>query len=96
MLKRLTRTGNTLTLAISKEMRAHLDITDEIEIQMLKGRIVLTKPINRSEAFHARVTERAEQLRPFADECKAPLTDTKTKGTRKNNGCAGMTGKAET
>jgi antitoxin component of MazEF toxin-antitoxin module len=50
MLKPLTKTGNSLSLCITKEMREHLGVTDQVEVEFRKGSIVLKKPMTVQEA----------------------------------------------
>ena len=44
MLKKLTKTGNSYTLVISKEMREHLQVQDAVEVEYREDSIVLRRP----------------------------------------------------
>ena len=44
MIRSLTKTGNSMALRLSREMREHLGITDKIDVQFVEGAIVLRRP----------------------------------------------------
>jgi len=44
MIRTLTKTGNSMALRLSKEMREHLGVTDKVDVQYVEGAIVLRRP----------------------------------------------------
>lgn len=50
MTRKLTRTGNSDALTITRDMKDHLGITDEVDVQFLAGKIVLKRPMTIEEA----------------------------------------------
>jgi antitoxin component of MazEF toxin-antitoxin module len=60
-IKKLTRTGNSETLAITKEMKQHLGLSgNEIEVVFADREVILRKPSVRSQ-FEVAVAETIEQ-----------------------------------
>jgi hypothetical protein len=60
-IKKLTRTGNSDTLAISKDMKRHMGLSgNEVEVIYGDREIVLRKPSVRSQ-FEIAVTDTVEQ-----------------------------------
>jgi len=49
MKKTLIQTGNSKALIISKDMREHLGITTEVEVEFRKNTIVLRNPEHEEE-----------------------------------------------
>jgi antitoxin component of MazEF toxin-antitoxin module len=50
MMRRLVRTGNSVALILTRDMKDHLGITDVVEVQIAEGRIILSKPLTLREA----------------------------------------------
>src|SRR5579862_6237904 len=50
MIRKLVKTGNSVALILSKDMRDHLALGDEVEVEYLKGEIRLRKPMTVHEA----------------------------------------------
>jgi len=44
MIRTLTKTGNSMALRLTKEMREHLGINDKIDVQYVEGAIILRRP----------------------------------------------------
>ncbi len=44
MIRMLTKTGNSMALRLTKEMREHLGVTDRVDVQYVEGAIVLRRP----------------------------------------------------
>lgn len=44
MIRTLTKTGNSMALRLSKEMREHLGVTDKVDVQYVEGAIILRRP----------------------------------------------------
>ena len=44
MIRILTKTGNSMALRLTKEMREHLGVTDRVDVQYIEGAIVLRRP----------------------------------------------------
>lgn len=44
MIRNLTKTGNSMALRLSKEMREHLGVTDKVDVQYVEGAIILRRP----------------------------------------------------
>jgi antitoxin component of MazEF toxin-antitoxin module len=49
MIRTLTKTGNSMALRLTKEMREHLGVTDKVDVQYIEGAIVLRRPPMRFE-----------------------------------------------
>jgi len=50
MIRKLVKTGNSVALILSKDMRDHLGIGDEVDVEYLEGEIRLRKPMTFEEA----------------------------------------------
>lgn len=44
MIRQLTKTGNSMALRLTKEMREHLGVTDSVDVQYVEGAIILRRP----------------------------------------------------
>jgi hypothetical protein len=50
MIRKLVKTGNSVALILSKDMREHLGLGEEVNIEFLEGEIRLRKPMGIKEA----------------------------------------------
>lgn len=50
MTRHLVKTGNSVALVLTRDMREHLGISDSVEVQFTEGQIVLKKPMTVQEA----------------------------------------------
>jgi antitoxin component of MazEF toxin-antitoxin module len=50
MKRQLVRTGNSVALVLTKDMREHLGVSDSVDVQFVEGQIVLRKPLSLEEA----------------------------------------------
>ena len=50
MKRQLIKTGNSVALILTKDMREHLGISTEVDVQLTEGKIVLRKPMSLEEA----------------------------------------------
>ncbi|HWA83641.1 MAG TPA: hypothetical protein VG820_09420 [Fimbriimonadaceae bacterium] len=50
MIRKLVRTGNSVALIFSKDMREHLGVEGEVEVEYVQGEIRLRKPMTLAEA----------------------------------------------
>jgi antitoxin component of MazEF toxin-antitoxin module len=67
VIKTLSKTGNSKTLVINKEMIAHLGLTDDrIEVHYQDGRIVLARPQSLEEATAATLEQYGTAIRNLA------------------------------
>jgi antitoxin component of MazEF toxin-antitoxin module len=44
MIRTLTKTGNSMALRLTKEMREHLGVSDKVDVQYVEGAIILRRP----------------------------------------------------
>jgi|CXWL01.1.fsa_nt_gi antitoxin component of MazEF toxin-antitoxin module len=44
MIKKLNTYGNSKALTVNKTMQEHLGVTDEVEVKLVEGGILLKKP----------------------------------------------------
>jgi len=66
MIKKLIRTGNSRALTIDKVMQEHLGITGEVEVQFIKGKLILTRPLTVTEASARSAEKFAEAYKRLA------------------------------
>jgi hypothetical protein len=50
MVRKLVKTGNSVALILSKDMREHFGVDDQVSIEYLEGEIRLRKPMSFQEA----------------------------------------------
>jgi ABC-type nitrate/sulfonate/bicarbonate transport system ATPase subunit len=65
MLRKLTTTGNSTALLLTRDMKEHLGISDTIEVIFEEGQIILRKPMTFEEAkalSHQRYAEAYREL----------------------------------
>lgn len=67
MVRKLVKTGNSVALILSKDMRDHLGITDEVDIQLVSGEIHLRRPITVQEAAARSDEKFADAYRKLAE-----------------------------
>jgi len=67
MIRKLVKTGNSVALILSKEMREHLGVDDEVSVEYFKGEIRLRKPITVREASARSDKKFAEAYRTVTD-----------------------------
>ena len=51
MVKKLSPNGNSRALIVTKLMREHLGVTDEVEVSLTEGQIILRKPESPAKRF---------------------------------------------
>lgn len=67
MNRRLTKTGNSHTLVITREMKEHLGLEEpQIDVQYIEGAIVLRKPSTFEDALSATFAQYDTALRNLA------------------------------
>lgn len=79
MVRNLIQTGNSKALIISKDMRDHLGVDDEVDIEFRKNSIVIRNP-NDPEATQIRPAPKAAVAKPKAAATKAKAAPVKAKG----------------
>jgi len=61
MIRKLARNGNSLALNLTRDIRDHLGISTEIEVQLIEGAVILrapkTKPLISIEEADRRTNE---------------------------------------
>lgn len=70
MLKKLTKTGNSLTLAITREMRQSIGVEDDVvDVQVMGDKIIISKPKKMSfeDAAAATFDQYDKALRELRD-----------------------------
>ena len=50
MKRQLVKTGNSLALVLTRDMREHLGLSDSVDVQFTEGQIILRKPMTIEEA----------------------------------------------
>ncbi|MEA2553301.1 MAG: hypothetical protein QOJ65_1477 [Fimbriimonadaceae bacterium] len=50
MRRPLVKTGNSVALILSRDMREHLGVSDAVDVQFADGQIILRRPISIEEA----------------------------------------------
>jgi antitoxin component of MazEF toxin-antitoxin module len=86
LVKKLIRSGNSFALVLDKAMLQHLGVTDEIDIFLLKGRIVLMKPSRPSASLDKHIAglganeDESQGCSPRARPAKARLNDGRAAG----------------
>jgi hypothetical protein len=50
MIRKLVKTGNSVALILSKDMREHLGVDDQVSIEFVENEIRLRKPMSFEEA----------------------------------------------
>lgn len=50
MTRRLVKTGNSVALIVTKDMRDHLGVDEQVDVQFEADRIILRKPLSFDEA----------------------------------------------
>jgi len=67
MTKKLHKSGNSMSLIITKTMREHLGVTDEVDVQFAEGQIILRKPLSVREASRGSGEKYREAYRRLAE-----------------------------
>ena len=65
MICKLIKTGSSVSLVLTHDMKEHLGVTDAVDVVIEEGRIVLRKPMTFEEAkaaSHHRYGETYEEL----------------------------------
>jgi antitoxin component of MazEF toxin-antitoxin module len=60
MIRTLTKTGNSMALRLTKEMREHLGVSDKVDVQYVEGAIILRRPPMAFEKAKASSLERLD------------------------------------
>ncbi|MFI5385639.1 MAG: hypothetical protein ACHQ50_05900 [Fimbriimonadales bacterium] len=66
MIRKLVKTGNSVALILSKDMRDHLGVEDEVDVQLVAGEIHLRKPLTLKEAAARSDAKFADAYRELA------------------------------
>lgn len=61
MIRTLTKTGNSMALRLSKEMREHLGVLDKVDVQFIEGAIILRRPPLSFDKAKASAFEKLEE-----------------------------------
>lgn len=85
MRKKLIRNGHSKALIMDRTLLAHIGIEDEVEILLLKGRIVLMRPALRNELAEDLIEKISTRSERSTTKCQ---TDDSRKD-RLNDGRAG-------
>lgn len=67
MIRKLVKTGNSVALILSKDMREHLGVGDEVSVELLEGEIRLRKPMTFQEAKEHTFNRYAEAYKKLAE-----------------------------
>ena len=67
LIRKLVKTGNSVALILSKDMRDHLGVEDEVNVEYLKGEIRLSKPPTVREASARSDKKFADAYRKLAE-----------------------------
>jgi len=67
MIRTLTKTGNSMALRLTKEMREHLGVSDKVDVQYVEGAIILRRP---PMAFERAKASAFEKLDPALSRIK--------------------------
>lgn len=67
MIRRLTKIGNSYGLILSKDLRDHLGITDEVEVIIREGEIVLRRPMSLDHALEHSETKFGDAFSRLSD-----------------------------
>jgi antitoxin component of MazEF toxin-antitoxin module len=60
MIRTLTKTGNSMALRLTKEMREHLGVSDKVDVQYVEGAIILRRPPMAFEKAKASALDRLD------------------------------------
>ncbi len=66
MVRKLVKTGNSVALILSKDMRDHLGVTDEVNVELVENEIRLRKPMSLEEAARRSDAKFADAYRKLA------------------------------
>ena len=66
MIRKLVKTGNSVALILSKDMREHLGVDDQVDVVYAEGEIRLRKPMTLEEASARSDAKFADAYRELA------------------------------
>lgn len=87
MRKKLIRNGNSKALILDQTMLAHLKVNEAVEVQLLKGRIVLLRPADHNETADRFIDQLSTESRHSTSQCQKAVK----RAARLNDGRAGNT-----
>jgi hypothetical protein len=67
MVRKLVKTGNSVALILSKDMREHLGIDDRVSIEFVENEIRLRKPMSFEEAKEYSLSRYGAAYRKLAE-----------------------------
>jgi hypothetical protein len=67
MVRKLVKTGNSVALILSKDMREHLGVDDRVSIEFVENEIRLRKPMSFDQAKEHSLTRYDEAYRKLAE-----------------------------
>lgn len=67
MIRKLVKTGNSVALIFSKDMRDHLGVEGDVEVEYLEGEIRLRKPMSLEDAKEHSLRRYADAYRKLAE-----------------------------
>jgi antitoxin component of MazEF toxin-antitoxin module len=67
MIRKLVKTGNSVALILSKDMREHLGLENEIDVELIAGEIRLRRPMSFEEAKNHTFTRYSDAYKKLAE-----------------------------
>jgi hypothetical protein len=67
MVRKLVKTGNSVALILSKDMRDHLGLDEHVSVEFVENEIRLRKPLSFEEAKERSLTRYESAYRKLAE-----------------------------